>query len=78
MIPIAFLQNFSGPEILVVLVVIIVLFGAKKIPDIARSLGRSMGEFKKGQKEGEDLARQTAEQKAVEPPAENSDKPAAQ
>lgn len=66
MIPLAFLQNFSGPEILVVLVVIIVLFGAKKIPDIARSLGRSMGEFKKGQKEGEDLARQATEAKTTE------------
>lgn len=45
-----------GPtQILVVIILIALLFGSKKIPDIARSLGRSMGEFKKGQKEGEEL-----------------------
>ena len=42
-----------GPtEILIVLLVIVVLFGAKKLPDLARSLGRSSSEFKKGLKEG--------------------------
>jgi sec-independent protein translocase protein TatA len=42
-----------GPtEILIVLLVIVILFGAKKLPDLARSLGRSSSEFKKGLKEG--------------------------
>ena len=36
----------------VVLFVIIFLFGAKKIPDLARSLGRSSSEFKRGMGEG--------------------------
>ncbi len=47
-----FARNLGGPEILVILVVLILLFGAKKIPDLARSLGRSLGEFKKGREEG--------------------------
>jgi sec-independent protein translocase protein TatA len=39
-------------EIIVILFVVVLLFGAKRIPEIARALGRSLGEFKKGQKEG--------------------------
>lgn len=45
----------GGPEVLVVLFVILLLFGAKKLPDLSRSLGRSLGEFKKGK---EDLERE--------------------
>jgi sec-independent protein translocase protein TatA len=41
-----------GPEWFVVLGVIVLLFGAKKLPELARSLGRSSSEFKKGLKEG--------------------------
>lgn len=39
-------------EVLVVLLVIMLLFGAKRLPDLARSLGRSMSEFKRGRQEG--------------------------
>ncbi len=39
-------------ELLIVLGVIVLLFGAKKLPEVARSLGRSTSEFKKGLKEG--------------------------
>jgi len=43
----------GGPEwIVVAIVAVVVLFGAKKIPEMARSLGRAQGEFKKGLKEG--------------------------
>jgi sec-independent protein translocase protein TatA len=38
-------------EIALIVVAIIVLFGASKIPELARSLGKATGEFKKGQKE---------------------------
>ncbi len=42
-----------GPwEILLVLAVLLLLFGAKKLPEIARSIGKSTNEFKKGLKEG--------------------------
>jgi len=40
-------------QIVICVVVIALLFGAKKIPEIARSLGQAKGEFKKGLKEGE-------------------------
>jgi sec-independent protein translocase protein TatA len=39
-------------EILLIVFVIVLLFGAKKLPELSRSLGKSLGEFKKGQKEG--------------------------
>ncbi len=41
-----------GAEWLVVLGVIVLLFGAKKLPELARSLGKSSSEFKRGMKEG--------------------------
>ncbi len=42
-----------GPaEILIILAVFLLLFGAKKLPELARSLGRSSTEFRKGLKEG--------------------------
>ena len=57
MIPIGFSPfNIGAPELLIVLAVVLILFGGKKLPDLARSLGRSLGEFKKGKDEGEKLA----------------------
>jgi sec-independent protein translocase protein TatA len=43
-----------GPgEILLILVAIALLFGAKRLPELARSLGRARTEFRKGLEEGE-------------------------
>jgi sec-independent protein translocase protein TatA len=36
------------PELLVILVIALLLFGADKLPDIARSMGKAVNEFKKG------------------------------
>jgi sec-independent protein translocase protein TatA len=44
----------GGPELLIVLLVLVLLFGANKIPKLARSTGQAMGEFKKGREEIED------------------------
>jgi len=39
-------------QVLICVVIIALLFGAKKIPEIARSIGKAKGEFKKGLEEG--------------------------
>ncbi len=46
------LNNFGLSEVLVIVVVLILLFGAKRLPDLARSIGKSLNEFKKGRDEG--------------------------
>ncbi len=39
-------MNFSGPEILLVLVIVLIIFGAGKLPEIAKSLGQGVKEFR--------------------------------
>jgi sec-independent protein translocase protein TatA len=43
----------GAPELLIVLLIIVVFFGATKRPKLARSFGEAQREFKKGQDEGE-------------------------
>ena len=43
-------MNLGGPELLIVLVVVLLIFGSKKVPELARSLGRAQKEFKDGLK----------------------------
>lgn len=43
--------GLSGTELLVVMVVILVLFGAKRIPEFAKGLGKGINEFKKASRE---------------------------
>jgi sec-independent protein translocase protein TatA len=40
-------------ELMIILVIVLLLFGAQKLPELARGLGKSMSEFKKGQAEDE-------------------------
>ena len=40
-------------ELLIILVIVLLLFGAQKLPELARGLGKSMSEFKKAQAEDE-------------------------
>ena len=41
----------GGPELVIILLVLVLLFGANKIPKLARSTGQAMGEFQKGRQE---------------------------
>ena len=45
-------RNFGVSEVLVIILVLLLLFGARRLPDLARSIGKSLSEFKKGREEG--------------------------
>ena len=51
----------GGPEMLIILLVLVLLFGANKIPKLAKSTGQAMGEFQKGREEVEDELQQMRE-----------------
>ena len=46
-LPLAAFGNLMGMDGLVILIVLLLLFGAKKLPELARGLGQSLNEFKK-------------------------------
>lgn len=43
----------GGQETMIIFLVLLLLFGAKKLPELARGMGKSMGEFKKAREEFE-------------------------
>lgn len=40
-------ENIGGSELLIIMLIIIVLFGAKRIPELAKGMGKGIKEFKK-------------------------------
>ena len=44
--------RLGGGELIIILVILLLLFGARKLPDLARSLGASAKEFRKGIEQG--------------------------
>lgn len=51
--------RFGIMELLVILVIVLVLFGPKKLPELARGMGEAVREFKKGQEELDKTINQT-------------------
>jgi TatA/E family protein of Tat protein translocase len=43
----AFIEGIGGPELLMIMFVVLLLFGGQKLPELARGLGKSLREFKK-------------------------------
>ncbi len=74
---------FNSPQQwLILIIVCLVIFGAKRLPDVARNIGRSLGEFKKARQEFEQelMAEEKKQEapKAIEAPAEKSENDSAQ
>jgi sec-independent protein translocase protein TatA len=53
--------NMNPTEIVLILLVILILFGGKKIPELARGLGKGIKEFKDAVKDGKDTASKAME-----------------
>lgn len=49
-----FIGNLGMPELIVILIIVLLLFGAKKVPELMNGLGKGVKSFKKGMKEVED------------------------
>ena len=63
--------DIGGPEVMLILFVFLLLFGANKMPELARGLGKSIKEFKKAASGVEDEVRKAMEEpvKPLAPPA---------
>ncbi len=62
-------MDLGWPEILLILVIVLVVFGAGKIPGVAKDLGKGVREFRKAMQGGDDEAAKPTETKAAEPAA---------
>jgi sec-independent protein translocase protein TatA len=70
-LPLAGVLGLGGPELVLILAVMLVLFGGSKLPELAKGLGQSIKEFKKASRDDPEPT------PAAHPPAsESADKPA--
>ena len=70
---IAFLQNINGPEILLIFLIVLLLFGAKRLPELFKSFGKSIREFKKATTEIEEDIRTAMDEEPKKPSANTAD-----
>src|ERR1700712_2709244 len=50
----ALLSTFGGPDLIIILLIVLVLFGAKKLPELAKGMGQAVKEFQKAKDEFSD------------------------
>lgn len=68
-----FAFGLQGPELWVILIIVLILFGGKKIPELLRGVGKGVGELQKGLEEGKKSMQDTIEaekEKAASKPAD--------
>jgi sec-independent protein translocase protein TatA len=59
--------NLGGPDLFIILLIVLVLFGAKRLPELARGLGQAMNEFRKAR---EDVSRELHQAGTQPPPSQ--------
>lgn len=62
--PFAFFYNLQGWEILLIVFAILLLFGAKKLPELAKGIGKAIHEFKRAATNAEDTFREAVDTSA--------------
>lgn len=65
-----FLEGIGGPELTMIMFVVLLLFGADKLPGLARGLGKSVREFKKATSGVEEEFKRAMEEEPKKPKAE--------
>jgi len=66
--PLAFIEGIGGPELMMIMFIILLLFGANKLPELAKGLGKSVREFKKAASGVENEVRRAMEEQPEETP----------
>jgi len=69
--PLAFIEGIGGPELMLIMFIVLLLFGANKLPELARGMGKAVREFKKATSTVETEMRRAME----EPPPPPSPRP---
>ena len=74
-VTIASIMNLMGPDMMVILLIVLLLFGAKKLPELARGMGRAVKEFSAARDEierglGQSNASEVAQPKLVDTKAD--------
>lgn len=64
---IASILNLAGPDMMVILLIVLLLFGAKKLPELARGMGRAVKEFSAARDEIEREITQAKSTRATQP-----------
>ncbi|MBT3667440.1 MAG: twin-arginine translocase TatA/TatE family subunit [Opitutae bacterium] len=62
----AFIGNFGGGEIILIFLIVLLLFGAKKVPELFRSLGKGVNEFRKAKNDWEQDINEVMNQEPIE------------
>jgi sec-independent protein translocase protein TatA len=71
----SFIEGIGGPELMLIMFIVLLLFGANKLPELARGMGKAVREFKKATSSVETEMRRAMEEPPA-PPAPPSPRPA--
>jgi sec-independent protein translocase protein TatA len=63
----AFIEGLGGPEMLLIMFIVLVLFGANRLPELAKGIGKSVREFKKAASGVEEEVRRAMEEEPARP-----------